>query len=234
MVKRVHRTIPPAYEPFETSLLLARIKPGDTVIDVGANAGQYTGKFLAAVGPDGEVFAFEPDPNNFERLQRNTSAVPAKNLFLEQQAVSNKIGMAYLYLNTRNGGDHRLYDSLDGRKKITVQTVTLSSYFSHYKRHVSLVKMDIQGAEMWALQGMAKLIIRNPGLIIASEFWPFGLRTAGVDPAAYLFALIQSGFKLEEISERTRQLLPITDPVYFANGYPAGSQAYTNILATAI
>lgn len=234
MVKRVHRTIPPAYEAFETSLLLARIKPGDTVIDVGANAGQYTGKFLAAVGPDGEVFAFEPDPHNFESLQRHTAAASSENLYLEQQAVSNKIGIAFLYLNTRNGGDHRLFDSLDGRKKISVPTITLSSYFSHYKRHISLVKMDIQGSEMWALQGMAKLIIRNPGLIIASEFWPFGLRTAGVDPADYLNMLIKSGFKLENISEHTRQLLPITDPDAFVAKYPVGSQAYTNILATAI
>ena len=59
------------YEPFETSLLSAEIRPGMRIVDVGANIGYYTLLFSKLTGASGHVFAFEPEPENFGLLQRN-------------------------------------------------------------------------------------------------------------------------------------------------------------------
>lgn len=232
MVKRPHRTPKQYYEPFETYVLLSHIKEGDTVIDVGANHGQYTLKFLEAVGPIGEVYAFEPDPTNYEILKRHTASVEHKNLFLEQTAVCDKTGVAYLYLNNVNPGDHRLFYSRDDRQKIMVSTIRLDDYFSTYDSPVSLIKMDIQGAESAALDGMCALIRRQPNLTIASEFWPFGLMAAGINPATYLGKLLELSFNLFEMQEESRNTVPILDPDQFVNKFPVEYQGYTNILAT--
>ncbi len=60
------------YEPLETQLLLKRLKPGQTFVDIGANIGYYTLLAARQVGPAGRVYAFEPDEENFKLLQKNT------------------------------------------------------------------------------------------------------------------------------------------------------------------
>ena len=60
-----------SYEPFETSLLSAEVRPGMTIVDVGANIGYYTLLFSKLTGESGHVYAFEPEPENFALLQQN-------------------------------------------------------------------------------------------------------------------------------------------------------------------
>ena len=55
------------WEPYETSLVLAMLRPGDVFVDVGANIGYFTILAASAVGAQGMVFAFEPDPAIGER-----------------------------------------------------------------------------------------------------------------------------------------------------------------------
>ncbi len=61
------------YENREADILKKYIKPGDYCIDIGANIGYYSLHMAKAVGAMGKVFAFEPDPSNLERLDRNIS-----------------------------------------------------------------------------------------------------------------------------------------------------------------
>src|SRR5882672_3357856 len=49
------------YEKCESRLIQEKLKPGMTVVDLGANVGLYTALAAATVGPSGKVFAFEPD-----------------------------------------------------------------------------------------------------------------------------------------------------------------------------
>ena len=61
------------WEPYETSLLLSMLRPGDVFVDVGANIGYFSVLAASVVGDDGAVFAFEPDPDNFRLLRRNVA-----------------------------------------------------------------------------------------------------------------------------------------------------------------
>jgi len=58
------------YEEFETQMLKKIINKEETVVDIGANIGYYTLIFAKLVGDKGKVFAFEPEPNNFELLKK--------------------------------------------------------------------------------------------------------------------------------------------------------------------
>ena len=76
-----------AYEPIESFLFLSSITPGMTVIDAGANIGQYTVLSAQAVGPGGRVLSFEPSPRNFARLEENVQMNEFRNVQLFRSAL---------------------------------------------------------------------------------------------------------------------------------------------------
>ncbi len=79
------------WEDYETELFKKNIKPGVTVVDIGAHIGYYTVIAAQLVGDKGKVYAFEPDPRNFKLLQRNVEANGYSNVVLVNKAVSDKI-----------------------------------------------------------------------------------------------------------------------------------------------
>src|SRR5258708_2796683 len=189
------------YEPMETALFKKEIKSGQTVLDIGANIGYYTLIAAKLVGPKGKVYAFEPDPTNFKLLKKNVESNGHSNVVLVNQAVSDKNRKARLFLSAMNKGDHRIYDSNDGRSSILVRMIRLDDFFLKMDKVVHFIKMDIQGAEAAALEGMKELIHRNQRLKLVTEFSPGSLKLEGHDPHKYLKTLRSLGFRLSEISE---------------------------------
>lgn len=198
------------YEPDVTDLFKAYIKPGQTVFDIGANIGYYT--LLAAkwVGPSGRVVAFEPEPSNFEILRKNVQLNGYSHVTLVPHAVSKAAGKIRLYLNEQNRGDHRIYDSGETRTSIEIETVSLDGYCAEHPGRVDFIKMDIQGAEGGALDGMKNVLQQNPSVVAVSEFWPEGLRRFGTLPESYLEQWRGLGFKLYPVSAST-PLEPLQD-----------------------
>lgn len=194
------------HEPLVTKLVKKEIKKGDIVLDIGANIGYYTLIFAKLIGEKGKVFAFEPEPTNFALLKKNVEINAYKNVILIQKAVSNRTGKLKLYLCEDNKGDHRTYNSHDGRKSIEIEAIRLDDYFKNYDRKVNFIKMDIQGAEGNALQGMSKLLKKNKDVKIVTEFWPAGLKRAGMAPEEFLKFLIKHDFKLYDINELEKKV----------------------------
>src|SRR5262249_8695322 len=216
------------YEPFESELLLGQLKPGSVVIDLGANIGYYTLLFARHVGPQGKVFAFEPDPANFALLKQTVEAHGYHNVVLIQKAASDRAGVARLHQSATNKGDHRLYDSSDGRPTVEVETISLDDFLADFAGTIDLIKMDIQGAEGLALEGMRQLLARQPDVTIATEFWPLGLRRSGSSAERFLTLLEESGFRFFGINERDRAALPVSAEVL--RYIPEGEEVFTNIL----
>ncbi len=198
-----------ANEYFEQILLHQVTKPGMTAVDVGANLGYFTLTLARQVGPSGTVVAFEPDTANFELLGKTIRANGCSQVRLEPCAVAESDGVCRLYLCEENAGDNRIFDSGDGRPYREVKTVALDSYLG--EKRVDVIKMDIQGAEARALQGMKALLSRNPDVLVMSEFSPSLIRRSGCDPAAYLSEMTQLGFDLFFINS-TRHQLQRVDP----------------------
>ena len=217
------------FEPFETEICKRDIKPGDIIVDIGANIGYYTLIFARLVGSKGKVYAFEPDPTNFELLRANVEANGYKNVVLEQKAVSSKEWEATLHLSQGNLGDHRLYDSLDDRDTILVEAIALDRYFENIEREIDFIKMDIQGAEPGAFAGMISLVENNDKLKMTTEFWPAGLQRFGTSGADYLDMLENSGFHLYWIDEAQKQLR-LLDASSILEMYPNEPEMHINLL----
>jgi len=197
------------YEPFQTELAKKEIKKGDTVLDIGANIGYYALIFAKLVGEEGKIFAFEPDPDNFALLKKNVEINGYRNVILVPKAVTNKTGKIRLYLSDYNKGDHRIYDSHDGRNSTEIEAIRLDDYFKNYNGRIDFIKMDIQGAEGGVIQGMPLLLQKTKNLKIATEFWPAGLKRFGIQPEGYLKLLLKRGFKLYHIDEQEKKIEPV-------------------------
>lgn len=187
------------YEPEETAFVQALLRPGETVLDLGANIGYYTLIFARAVGPAGRVFAFEPAPDTFAILKDNVDYNEAHQVVLENKAVADTDGTLNLYLAEGRPEDHRIFDDPDeARRAIPIGAVRLDTYAPLRDRAVDFVKMDIQGAEWQALCGMRELLARSPEVKILLEFWPYGIIRTGLDPVGMVRDLAGWGFEVRE------------------------------------
>ncbi len=195
------------YEKDETALFKRIVKKNMTVADIGANIGYYTLLAARLVGDGGQVFAFEPDANNFQLLCENLALNKCQNVVAVQKAVSNKSGKAKLFLDKTNLGGHSLTQANVKKKAAAVvETVSLDDFFREEQRKIDVIKMDIQGAEMDALQGMTDTLNKNQELLIFTEFWPSGLRNAGYSPEEFLERLTELGFDLYKIGQSLQRL----------------------------
>ncbi len=219
------------WEALETQLVKDEIHEGDTVLDIGANIGYYTLLFSRIVGEKGRVFSFEPDPTNFALLERNVATNGCANVTLVQKAVSNKTGETLLYLSRANRGDHRIYRSIDeDREAIVIRATTLDAFFGGWRDKINFIKMDIQGAEGAALEGMTHLLEGNRHVKILTEFWPVGLTRFGTEPGQYLASLLLHGFNLYQIDYEER-VERISIPSLLAKYTVEGSH-YTSLFCT--
>lgn len=116
-----------------------QINKGDTVLDVGAHIGTFA-RLAAHYGAD--VFCFEPEPDNFDMLYRNTRAV--HNIHREQIAVAN--AHTSLLLVDKNRGELHKLMSYQTDDTIEVFSKPLDEILEKHKV-VNLLKMDIEGAE---------------------------------------------------------------------------------------
>lgn len=202
-------------ESFETQIFKKVVQPGMTVVDIGANIGYYTLQFSTWVGPQGRVWAFEPEPRNHRILSDVIADNKITNVDIFPVAISNEAGSHKLFVSGENQGDHRFYDPTGDRPSIEIPTARLDDFFSGENRRVDVIKMDIQGSEYAALLGMQETIKQNPQIIIVSEFSPKILRDQGV--AADKFIQLLDGLKLNcwYIDEKKKSLraLPFSELV---------------------
>jgi len=191
------------YEKGETELFKRVVREGMTVVDLGANIGYYTLLAAKLVGDKGRVFAFEPTPNNFDLLVKNIEVNGYKNIVAQQKAVSNRNGTTKLFLYPGDPNASNIYDSCSGRDSIMVGVTSLDSFWqSEGCPPIDVIKMDIEGGEMAALEGMTEIISRNDNLRIMTEFFPEDLQRAGVAPLDFLNKFIECGFKLYAITSK--------------------------------
>ncbi len=200
--------------PPETVLYAREVRPGMTVLDLGANFGYFTLAFARAVGPAGRVIAFEPDPRNAGLLARNVRDNGYSNVRVAAQAVSRAAGTLPLYRSDYNFGDHRLgWGGPEHAERVAVEVVALDEALAGADRQLDFIKMDVQGAEAAALAGARGLIGSLPRLALATEFWAEGIRAFGDDPRAFLDQLVSLGFRISIVGELPGPaLLPVEGP----------------------
>ena len=193
------------YLPTETKAFKNMIRPGMTVLNVGASVGYYTLVSARLVGPTGKVYAFEPFPEAFSLLKRNVEKSGFKNITLVDKAIADFTGSSKFYLSSTNPLANSLGSGRTDSRYIEVPTTTLDEFLGDTK--VDVIRMDIEGAEPLALKGMRSLLERNTRLEMHMEFDPLALEGLGFSPQEYIRDLLEV-FDLQVLSFRTEILSP--------------------------
>ena len=199
------------YEPFERKLFTQTLVQGDWALDVGGNIGYHAIHMGQAVGAKGRVISCEPAPPNFELLKRNvTQNAQEEWVQCLACAVGSAKGTTNLFLNPKNRGDHQVYNNqFEKRNSIEVSVSTLDDLVP-LNQPIKLVKLDIQGAEWMALQGMTRILSENENIHIFMEFWPQALSAAGADIAQMIDFLFGYDLQPFRILESQSQLIPLS------------------------
>ncbi len=216
-------------DAYEIKLLSQHIKPGDTVIDIGANIGYYALLLSKLAGRNGAVHCFEPDPINFSRLQKTVSG--HSNIYLNHKAMAPQSGSISVYTSKELNVDHRTYKPEEFEKEIRIDAISLDDYLAGLpnNKKVDFIKMDIQGFEQEAFRGMVKTFENNPDVKLVSEFWPYGLEKAGGSASSYYEQLTQAGFSVYLLENNALVALTAKRVLSMQT---LGKEHYFNIFAT--
>jgi FkbM family methyltransferase len=207
----------------ELDLLPSMAKPGDTVLDIGANYGLYAYHFSRAVGPSGRVYSFEPVPftvatlrrvarvlrlGNVEIVPRGCSDQAGPVTFQVPLAATGTISAGLAYIGTRKD-DHPGFEQQvrwKQTREVAAELVVLDDYLPPLA-DVSCLKIDIEGAEVLAFRGADKLIDQHvPTIICEINHWyleGFGFSVKDlVDP------LLAKGYELFFYDDARKRLRP--------------------------
>ncbi|MGN6531722.1 MAG: FkbM family methyltransferase [Ginsengibacter sp.] len=168
------------YDPSMTSVFKHLVMPGDTVWDIGTERGWFTLLMASIVGEKGRVDSFEAFPPTVEKLKANINlnnfnwvhvkgcAVSNTNSSMWFVPPSNHVTHNVSFLQDCNGVGYLTNSFQPGC--IEVKTICLDDYYQRERiQKVSLIKIDIEGAEVSALKGAKKLIEKDKP-VLAVEF----------------------------------------------------------------
>jgi FkbM family methyltransferase len=202
-----------AYEPIETYLFAQLLRPGMTVIDAGANVGQYSLIAATAVGPTGQVHSFEPVPATFARLKEHVELNQLGAIItINQAALWNQDAMLDLGLADEfadNIGSYSVGAASNTRTQVSAPGVRLATYaVAAGLSALDLIKMDIEGAEPFALAGGIELLREHRPLILL-EVNREALEALGSDARSLWGLLSGLGYRAWRIGSTLESCGPI-------------------------
>lgn len=130
-----------------------KLRQGDVVVDIGAHVGYFTMLAAEKVGPSGIVHAFEPNPDNFGRLEDNCAGIP--NIRIHNSAVWDSNGELPLFPHATNTGGHSLFEFDGHLEPVIVTTVNLGWWLSNMGIRPHFIKIDAECSELTILQSFA-------------------------------------------------------------------------------
>jgi FkbM family methyltransferase len=141
------------YEP-QLKVLADRVRPGDTVLDIGANFGVFSLTLASRCG-SGRVHAFEPGQEALAQLRHNTAVLnPNLPITIHPVALSDSSRTAALH---HSGGAPVTFSLSEDEAELgeeSVQTVTLDQWRAEQGvDRVDVIKIDVEGHEPQALRG---------------------------------------------------------------------------------
>jgi FkbM family methyltransferase len=148
------------YEPDTTRFISKKLR-GGVAFDIGANVGYYARLMAPHVS---HVFAFEPDPDNFAILQKNCVRHPTITPL--NMAVGDTTGVVDFYKVKDSAMRHSLIDE-GGTLKLSVSCTTLDTFVRERGlQGITLIKIDVEGAESRVLAGMHELLAREQPTVV--------------------------------------------------------------------
>jgi len=179
-------------EPECTRIWKTMVKPGMTIVELGANIGYYACMEAFLMKGKGKIYAIEPFPPNYEMLKKNielNTYSPLVETF--HLAISNKSGKDKLFMSK----EHNLVNMLQSESGdyVEIETATLDDFLVG-KKQPDLIRMDIEGFEYYVLDGMKNTLQSVESCAMFIEVHPFQMFEKGLDYKKPLRALFDAGF----------------------------------------
>jgi len=200
------------YEPTVIRALRDHLRVGDTCLDVGGHVGYLTILMARLVGPGGRVVAFEPVPETFQVLRENVRLNALENVRLECTAVGEREGMISLFCDadqelswTPSVSAH----SVPGnhQKKLSVPMVSLDRYVEKKVLRSSLIKIDVEGAELDVLRGAQGLLLEHRPVVLVE------IHDRGANHRASVKQFLETcGYAVNEAGVRERETFCVALP----------------------
>jgi FkbM family methyltransferase len=197
------------WESHVTDWLQHTLREGQVFVDVGANIGYFTLLGAMLVGPGGRCVGIEAHPRLAELLQRNViinglhhhvttwhraawSETAELKLHMRRNFASNSsIGSIGADALTRLG---------DTEKIVEVPAVRLDDLLSDLPS-IDVLKIDVEGAEVHVVTGLARILASNPAITVMFEWSPGQITDVGDDPATLLDLLLGHGFRFRLLED---------------------------------
>jgi FkbM family methyltransferase len=189
------------WNPAEYEALRAAAAPGTVALDVGANVGGYALLLGQWVRPGGRVYAFEPAPDAFDGLARHVRLNELDDVVVPVRAAAA----------ATTGTGRLAADGISGANRLagegdTVPTVTLDDFCAREGIRPTVIKIDVEGAELEVLRGARETIrAAGPGLVLLVEMHPTVWRETGLSRHELEAELALQGLRAEP-------LRPVADP----------------------
>jgi FkbM family methyltransferase len=213
------------FEPQETALFRALLRPGMTFVDVGGNWGYFTLLAAHLVGSGGRVIAFEPDPRLHRLLRDNIARnglIRVTALEIAAAAEAGTLTMAGYEEGSDNYGLSRVVapktngDNGPALRTFMVPAKPIDAVLDELALdQVDLLKMDIEGAEEFALRGMREGLARHRYRRIILELHPALLLEHGRTAQDAFDLVRQAGYRawrIDHSPETMRRVAYLDEP----------------------
>ena len=210
------------FERGERGVFAGLVKPGMTVLDVGAHAGLYTLTASKRVGDIGRVVSFEPSPRERSRLLRHLQLNGCRNVTVEPVALGDANGEATLYVvQGRETGCNSLRPGDVGNAQpVRVPLRRLDDYLARGEiGRVDVIKMDVEGAELSVLRG-AETLFRTSSPVLLCEIEDARIAPWGYNGREIIDLVAGWGYEWSVIGEDGR-LEPFTARTEFMGNFLA-------------
>jgi len=196
------------YEPHVVRFLRSFLRPGDCVIDLGANAGYLSAVALDRVGKAGRLIAVEAAPAHHEELQWIARLNPEHRVLIEHCAAGDHDGEITLFLNEHRGW-HSILRGFNTASSPQVEEVRvpLRSLDTIVQREgllqrdaIRLIKIDVEGAEHAVIGGASRLIGARAAQALIIEVTPPSAAHPVPDPSVLFERLARAGYRAYELS----------------------------------
>jgi FkbM family methyltransferase len=206
----------------ELDLVGVAVHIGETALDLGANYGMYTYPLDRAVGSTGHVYAFEPLPFTSAVLRRVGRLLRFRRVDIVTKGCGERAGTLSFTVPVQDSGaisagqahfssrqddrpDKEVHVRWPAHEEVTCEVVALDQFLPDLE-HLSFVKCDIEGAELFAFRGGRRLIERHHPTVLV-EINPWFLEGFGqtVDELVGFFA--ERGYRLYRYDDTLRELI---------------------------
>lgn len=193
------------YEKPEIDFLYEFLNEGDVFIDIGGNIGLFSLNASKIVKSSGKVYAFEAFLPNFNQFKHHIQINRSENIQLENLAISNASGILEIFYDDKQNNFGMASSYLkDFTAKESVESIALNDYVkANNISKIDLIKIDIEGGEYNALQGMTEVLNKMKPIILL-EISDFALQNADHSEAQILALLNENGYEKTKVLSKNQ------------------------------